>query len=123
MMKGSWDAILWWEKRRIAFNLVVLVAGILSILIVELIGSRLAKAGEDVVEPIAILMGVIVYAVAANLCYSLGWITELLWSGGNTSRTAELRPKVFRLGMILSIVLTLLPAVVLPLVWAIWGFD
>ncbi|SRR5712691_788864 len=122
-MKRPWDAIAWWEIRRIPFNLIVMVAGIASALVIELIGSRLVRPGEDIEEPIGIVIGVISYAVAANLCYSLGWITELLWSWGDTTRTEALRPKVFRLGIIISVVLTILPGILIPLAWAIWGFK
>jgi hypothetical protein len=122
-MKRPWDAIAWWEKRRILFNLAVLAAGVVSVLVIELIGSHLARLGEDVEEPIGILVGVIGYAVAANVCYSLGWITELLWSWGDTTRTEAFRPKIFRMGLGFSVVLTLLPGVLVPLAWAIWGFK
>src|SRR5258708_22728075 len=104
-MNRAWDAIIWWEKRRIPFNLIVLVAGVASLLVVGLIGSRLVRPGEDIEEPLGILFGVVGYAVAANLCYSLGWVTELLWSWGDTSRTEALRPTVYRLGVIAAIVL------------------
>ena len=122
-MKRPWDAIAWWEIRRIPFNLIVLVVGFASGLVIELVGSRLVRPGEDVEEPIGIIIAVIGYAVAANICYSLGWITELLWSGGDTTRTEAIRPKVFRLGIIFSVVLTILPAILIPLAWAIWGFK
>jgi len=122
-MNRPWDAIAWWEKRRYLFNFAILVAGIASVLVVEIIGSHLVKPGEDLEEPFGIVIGVIAYAVAANLCYSLGWITELLWSWGDTSSTEALRPKIFRLGIIVSIVVTLLPCILLPLAWAIWGFK
>src|SRR5882757_4499720 len=110
-MNRPWDAIIWWEKRRIPFNLIVLVAGLASGLVIELIGSQLVDPGEDVEEPLGMLFGVIGYAMAANICYSLGWITELLWSWGDTSCTETLRPKVFRIGVMFAIVLTLLPGI------------
>ena len=122
-MKRPWDAIVWWEKRRIAFNLILFALGMVSVLVVELIGSHFVKPGEDVEEPLVLLFGVIGYGIAANICYSLGWITELLWSGGDTVRTEAHRSKVFRLGMIVSAVLTLLPAVLIPPAWAILGFQ
>ena len=122
-MKRPWDAIAWWELRRIAFNLILLVVGLISGFIIEFVGSRLVKPGEDVEEPLGIMVGVIAYAVAANLCYSLGWITELVWSGGDTSRTEAMRPKVFWLGTIFSAVLTILPAILVPVAWAVWGFK
>jgi hypothetical protein len=122
-MKRPWDSIAWWEKRRIPFNLLVLVAGAISGLIVEVIGSRFESSGEDVVEPIGIVFWVIAYAVSANICYSLGWITELLWSWGDTARTEVLRPKIFRFGVIVSIALTLLPGVLVLLAWIFSGFK
>jgi hypothetical protein len=122
-MKRQWDAIAWWEKRRIPFNLIVLVAGVASVLVIELVGERFVSPGEDVAEPPAMLLGVIVYAVAANLCYSLGWVTELLWSWGDTSRTETLRRRIFHLGTIFAVVLTLLPGILIQLAWAIWEFN
>jgi hypothetical protein len=122
-MKRPWDAIAWWEIRRIPFNLLVLAAGALSILIIELIGTRLVKPGEDVEEPIGMLIAVAAYAVAANLCYTLSWITELVWSRGDTSRTESRRPKIFRAGLIFSAALTLLPAILVPAAWLIFGFK
>jgi hypothetical protein len=59
---------------------VLLLAGGISGFTIVLIGSRYVNAGEDVIEPMAIFAGVAIYGVAANLCYTLGWITELLWS-------------------------------------------
>lgn len=55
--------------------------------------------------------------------YCLGWVTELLWSGGDTSRTAPLRKRVFRVGIWFSVGVTLLPAVLVPVMWAIFGFH
>jgi hypothetical protein len=65
---------------------------------------------------------VFMYAFAANLCYTLGWITELLWAWGDTARTELIRPKVFRVGLIFSAAITALPAVVLVSTWAARGF-
>src|SRR6266545_814774 len=98
-MSPALEVVLWWEWRRILFNLAVLGAGIVSGLTVLLIGGRLVHPGEDVVEPIAVLAGFPVYAFVANACYCLGWVTELLWSGGDASRTAPLRRRVFRVGL------------------------
>ena len=122
-MKYSWDVIAWWEVRRIPYNLSILVAGIVTITVIELVGSHFALPGEDVEEPLGIVFGIAAYAVAANVCYSLGWITELLWSRGDTTRTVITRPKLFRLGLIFSILLTLAPAVLVPLLWTIFGFQ
>jgi hypothetical protein len=120
-MNRPWDAVAWWELRRIPFNLVVFLIGVVTILIVEIVGDHFVKPGEDAIEPALLLIGVPIYAIAANLFYTLGWISELLWSGGNTERTAPFRRRVFRLGLSFSVFLTLLPAIVLPILWFIFG--
>jgi hypothetical protein len=118
-MKQPWDAVTWWEIRRIPFNLLILAAGVVSGFIVVLVGSHVFKPDQDFGSP---LLAVAVYAVAANLCYTLGWVTELLWAWGNTAKTSAIRQKVFRVGLIFSVSLTLLPALVLSLIWAVRGF-
>ena len=115
-----WDAIAWWELRRIPFNLALAAAGAASTLAVIGIGDALAKPGEDAIEPLALFVLILGYAVAANALYTLGWISELLWSGGDTARTAPFRPRVFRLGLVFSVVLTLLPGALAALLWLVF---
>jgi hypothetical protein len=122
-MRPGLEAVMWWERRRVVFNLAVLGAGIASVATVLLVGARLVRPGEDVVEPLVIVAGVPAYALAANACYCLGWVSELLWSGGDLARTAPLRNRVFRVGLWFSVGVTLLPGVVVPAVWAIFGFH
>ncbi len=119
--KSSREAIAWWELRRIPFNIAVGVAGLLTVAIMLVIGSLVAAPGEDAVEPVVLIVGVAGYAVAANVLYTLGWITELLWTEGDTSRSAAYRGRIFRLGLACSIGLTLLPGVVLALLWGFFG--
>ena len=117
------DSILWWELRRIPFNGLILLAGLFSFGVIELIGSRLVKHGDDVVEPMALIAGGAVYVIAANLCYTLGWITELLWSRDDASFAETMRPAIYRRGLMFSLVLTLSPAILVPLAWAVFGFK
>ena len=70
--RDSIDAILWWEKRRIIFNLALLAAGAITVIIIELVGARYANPGEDIEEPIAVILGGIAYVAGANACYTLG---------------------------------------------------
>jgi hypothetical protein len=119
-MKRPWDAVVWWEIRRVQFNLVILVVGLVSAFVVAFVGGRVFGAYQDVGSP---FMQAAFYAIAANLCYTLGWISELLWAWGNTAQTETIRPKVFRIGLIFSASLTLLPAIVVSLVWAAHRFP
>jgi hypothetical protein len=122
-MSNPRDVVIWWELRRIPYNLTLLVVGLGSLFAIEAIGSRMVHVGEDFVEPLALLFAVVVYAIGANVCYTLGWITELLWSAGDFSKTEGARPKVFRMGFLFSIGLTGLPALLMVLVWAVAGFK
>lgn len=121
-MKRPWDAIGWWEIRRIPYNAALAIAGLITISAVFWLGSHFAAPGEDVIEPLVLIAGVALYALGANVFYTLGWISELLWSGGDTSRTEQFRKRVFSVGLLASCLLTLLPAALIPALWVIFGF-
>ncbi len=57
------------------------------------------------------IFGIILYAIAANVCYTGGWIVEvvLFWLGKKGDM--YFGPVAFALGTALSLLLTLLPAV------------
>lgn len=78
--------ILWWEKRRIVYNAVMLVAGSLSLLIGFLIGQLTFDPPGNFLLPIFMI------ALAANLFYTLGWLVEII--SGNLIKGTELIQKV-----------------------------
>ena len=121
-MKAPWDAIAWWELRRVPFNVVVGLTGLVGIAIIIGVGGLLVvKPGEDVVEPVLLYVVVPAYALAANVFYTLGWASELLWTWGDNSKTAHLRNRIFWLGLALSVGVTLLPVALVLALWAIFG--
>ncbi len=122
-MKQPWDAVVWWEVRRIPYNLALAIVGIATIATLFWIGRYFSPSSEDIVNPLGLIFGAVVYGIAANVFYTLGWISELLWSGGDTSRTQPFRKKVFLLGLTVSCVLTLLPAVLIPALWWMLGLH
>lgn len=109
-----WQVVLWWEARRLPFNLVVGVTGavtcavMLTIAVVceKLIGIPIGMPDP----PIVILLVIGAYAGAANLCYTGGWAAELfaleVW-GGRARSFGEI---AFGLGVLFAVMLTLLPA-------------
>jgi hypothetical protein len=113
-MDRPWDAIIWWEKRRIAFNLTVLAAGVVTLVLLELFVRFYASPGEDLGNPAFLIVGIVVYGIAAKLAYTLGWLTEILWSAGNTRLTEASRVRIYQIGLIFSVALTLLPALLIP---------
>ena len=87
--------ILWWEIRRILYNIIVLIAGILSILIMTSAATGIVKLepGEDFYEPILIP----VFAILCNLGYTLGWLTEIF-----VKPSISYGPKMFKNGLYLT---------------------
>jgi hypothetical protein len=119
-VKHPWDTVVWWEIRRIPYNLILLAVGIVSLFVVGTLESHLVKSGEDEFEP---SLGIVFYALTANLFYTVGWMAELSGFWGSAARAARIRPKVFRLGLTFSAVLTLLPAILFTVIWAAHGFP
>jgi len=97
----------------------MLAIGLASGFATAVVGSHVLKPDQDIGSPF--LEGAF-YAVAANVCYTFGWVTELLWAWGDTTQTETIRPKVFRVGLIFSAGLTLLPVIVLSLIWGAHRF-
>jgi len=71
--RSRWQIILWWELRRIPYNLILGAVGICSIFLFYFFSSHEPiENGEDIGEPIMILIA----PVLINACYMLGWIVE-----------------------------------------------
>lgn len=71
------EVVRWWELRRLLYNMILLVVGIAAIAGMEWLMDKVVPIGEDAIEPMALALGVVVYGVMANICYTLGWVIEL----------------------------------------------
>jgi hypothetical protein len=78
---GRREVISWWESRRFRYNLMVGATGLdtTSLFVVSAsVGQRTLGIPIGLPDPPAIAaLGVIVYGLMANLCYTAGWIVEL----------------------------------------------
>ena len=101
--QSAWDVLRWWERRRPFYNLLVGSAGLLTVLVAQ-IQRLVAPAFEG--PPLAFIL---VYALAANLFYSLGAPIHLLLCGTLKPSAGPVAQAVFRYGLAFSIGLTLLP--------------
>ena len=105
----------WWESRRLTYNVAVGGTGLVTLGFLALF--RVVPPG--VPGPVFAWRGVVVYAVMANLGYSLGWLAELgmraLWK----EQAPEAGPALFRQGLSFAIGLTLLPIPVMALTWMV----
>jgi hypothetical protein len=110
------DVIGWWEARRIPFNLIVGSAGVLSSVVMGIVATGsffLFNSDFGLPDPpLFALFGVVIYGIMANVCFTGGWLVELvirkLWPG-EADRFATL---TFTLGLIFSVLLTLTPGIV-----------
>jgi hypothetical protein len=105
--------ILWWEARRLFFNIVVGVAGVVSIVVMLLSATIAEKLFNEPFgwpdPPIFAFFGVIAYAVAANVCYTGGWMAELISREVWREKAKGLAEISFTLGIVFSFFLTLVP--------------
>jgi hypothetical protein len=105
------DIIRWWEARRLRYNLYVGAGGVVTWLVVEIAGSAAVRPGVDFEEPIVMLIGPLLYGIAANVCYTFGSMVDVAAYRGSP------RQWLYTLGLRFSLVLTALPGVWALLVW------
>ena len=110
--RNVFQIIGWWELRRILYNFIVLVCGLISMGIMSSLVTL--QLGEDLQEPIAI-MG---FAILCNLGYSLGWLTEIF-----KKKSATYGPKMFKMGLYFTLFFVFLPAALHIILWIGRGFE
>jgi hypothetical protein len=115
--RSAWSIVGWWEHRRPIYNLVLAVAGVLS-LGAHTLFSALPPRPASPEVPLG-LVGVIAYAVLANLCYTVGPAVDLSIRRRWGDRYAVVGPTLFRYGFVFSVGLTLLPIPLSFLDWAL----
>lgn len=117
-VRSAWEVITWWESRRLAYNVVVGMVGLFSLVAFFgfITAANVLKPGEDAVEPMALLLA----PFGVNFCYTLGWIGELalrLLGGQRDDRIAG--PILLGVGFALSLLIVLLPAALWSVFWLI----
>ena len=103
--------IVWWEKRRLTYNLIVGITGITSLVLFLffLFNSGHLKPGEDAIEPMGLMVAVLFGPLIINCFYSLGWIAELiLWR--LSIRSPRIGPALYIAGTSFSIFVLSFPA-------------
>jgi hypothetical protein len=109
------DVIGWWESRRIPFNLIVGIAGVLTCVAagtVLAVASILDPNNFDMGSPAPALILIVLYAILANICYTGGWIAELIIRKLWPHEADRFAMSSFFLGVVLSVLLTMSPGIV-----------
>jgi hypothetical protein len=105
------SSLHWWESRRLLFNRVVGATGLVTLACASVF---FAAVGEFSLA--ALITASVVYGVAANACYTLGWAAELAARAAWGRHAPDVGPLLFRQGLIFSVGLTLLPVLLMALV-------
>ncbi len=110
-----WQVVGWWEARRLIFNMVVGACGVatcLTVLLMAVIGQSVFGIPVGLPDPpIFALIGIILYGIMANICYTGGWIVELLVRKAWPQESELFATLTFALGLVFATFLTLLPGV------------
>ncbi len=110
-----WQVIGWWEARRLIFNIVVGACGIatcLTVLFMGVIGESVFGIPAGLPDPpIFALIAIVLYGIMANICYSGGWIVELLVRKAWPQESELFATLAFALGLVFAAFLTILPGV------------
>jgi hypothetical protein len=116
--RTSSEIVLWWEYRRIPYNLIVGLFGLISLGVMALIEINTPYA-MDMGSP---LLGIILFGLGANVFYTGGWIAELLARGIGKEPSRNLGPQLLLAGLVFSVLLDFVPLVffVATLCWRAW---
>ena len=111
--RSALQIIAWWEIRRIPFNILIGTVGVISlILLFKFVGeAETAHPGEDIVEPISLLLA----PFGINFCYTFGWIAEIAFSRIWKVDDPKLGTKLLQTGTGITLFFVLLPS----LIWGI----
>jgi len=101
------STLRWWEARRLRYNLVVGAAGLVTLTNFGLFG--LTIAGDGYPAPLELIAMSMVYGAAANVCYTFGWMLEMVARAIWGRQAPLMGPLLYREGMIFSVGVTLLP--------------
>lgn len=99
--------ILWWEFRRILYNLLLIVFGIFALTILSFIVKDLWSFFSP---PIFFLMWTGLFLFSANVFYTSGWVFQLITRNSSNKFIHRIRPKIFIYGLVFSFGIQLIPA-------------
>ncbi|HEX7844743.1 MAG TPA: hypothetical protein VF476_03020 [Chitinophagaceae bacterium] len=89
-------AFSWWEKRRLLYNIIVGITGLLVLVLFSFF-------------TLADLIGVVIYGITANVFYCTGFLSEVIDKHyfKSTLDLGKRREGIFWCGVILSVLITL----------------
>ncbi|MDD5707846.1 MAG: hypothetical protein PHR35_18155 [Kiritimatiellae bacterium] len=108
--KGFIHVLIWWELRRIPYNIIVLFFGLIGLGFVSLMLDFAFPSHPTDVEVVPFLV-IPPAAFVANACYCTGWIFEILCGLFSEERARNLAPGLWMGGLAFSIGICMIPGV------------
>jgi hypothetical protein len=105
----------WWEKRRLAYNVGVGAAGLVSLVSVPLIVA-LPPFSNVFIPP---WQAVVAFGLGANVCYFLGPLAEIAIEKVWGRQVLPTGPALYRMGLTFSMGLALFPTLLASIVWVV----
>ena len=106
--------VLWWEARRVPYNAIVGLTGLISSAVMVAVAFTCESRGGAPIglpdPPAFAIVAVVLYGLLANVCYTGGWITDVVVAKVWAVDTSRFGPIAFTLGTVFSVLLTLAPA-------------
>ena len=111
---SSGDAVAWWERRRIPYNLIVgavaIVAFIIYCVAITCTGTGALQPGEDIIEPLALIAAPIIAPIVINICYTAGWLLDAPLRAFVPSLSPQFTSRLFAAGFAFSLFVVSFPA-------------
>ena len=118
LVRSPVSILAWWERRRLSYNVIVGLTGVATLLYVNVLGVitghglLIPRPGPDGPQQV---WAIVFYGVMANVCYSFGSVIEAVAERWLKRPIYGFGPALFRHGLVFSIGLTLLPAVIVTI--------
>lgn len=103
-----YKVLLWWEFRRLLYNLLLIVLGFIALTILSFIVKDLWTFFSP---PIFFFMWTGVFIILANVFYTSGWIFQLITRKNNNSFIQKVTPRIFLYGIAFSFLIQLIPSI------------
>ena len=113
-LSSPWEVIRWWEIRRWTYNAIVGATGLITLIIyfgMTALFVRMSGDPDIGYFHAFLFMWIALYALAANFCYTAGWISELFLRGMQKEFTDQFAKIAFVAGTVVSVMITLVPGV------------
>jgi hypothetical protein len=104
--------VLWWEIRRLLYNLFLIFFLLITIGILSILPNNgFVKLYPGPMLAVGVYFGILLFFVLSNLFYTTGWIFQLATRNMNWVKIKLLTQKSFILGILISLLVTITPVI------------